>query len=277
MVFTMIPKLLFSIFLTTFIVKETHAFISLGFPASFCGRYDDTCLALSASFAEPIPNEFSRPLNTDRILKTSAGKQRRGYRDFQIAVEAEDVECAALATRFDLKNIESLKADLSISAPYTGGGSGTALTVQVDGKIMAKVTRTCVRTNEDFQVDLEIPISSIVKPVANNFNVDDFLDQQQDNENSQRKKQTKSNRKKNLRADRIHNMNDMMELQQMINQYEEDETFTGEGEIVEDESIYSMDTGALDVGELVAQAFWLNLDPYPKKPGSGPVEFSISG
>jgi len=33
----------------------------------------------------------------------------------------------------------------------------------------------------------------------------------------------------------------------------------------------------LDMGELVSQTFWLNLDPYPKKPGSGPVEFTISG
>jgi hypothetical protein len=47
--------------------------------------------------------------------------------------------------------------------------------------------------------------------------------------------------------------------------------------LVEDESIYSLLTGTLDVGELVAQSFWLNLDPYPKKPGSGPIEISISG
>ena len=47
--------------------------------------------------------------------------------------------------------------------------------------------------------------------------------------------------------------------------------------LVEDESIYSIDSGVLDVGELIAQSFWLQLDPFPKKPGTGPIEYEITG
>ena len=46
--------------------------------------------------------------------------------------------------------------------------------------------------------------------------------------------------------------------------------------LMEDESIYPID-GLLDVGELVSQLFWLKLDPYPKKPGTDPVQKSITG
>jgi hypothetical protein len=47
--------------------------------------------------------------------------------------------------------------------------------------------------------------------------------------------------------------------------------------MVEDPAIYSSTTGILDVGELVAQSFWLQLDPFPKKPGTRPVQMEISG
>jgi hypothetical protein len=50
-----------------------------------------------------------------------------------------------------------------------------------------------------------------------------------------------------------------------------------EDAMIEDENIYSATTGKLDVGELVAQVFWVNLDPYPKKPGTSPVVYEISG
>merc|ERR1711935_280055 len=46
-------------------------------------------------------------------------------------------------------------------------------------------------------------------------------------------------------------------------------------EIVEDLAIMGND-GVLDVGELVAQTFRLKLDPYPKKPGTEPVRYSIT-
>jgi hypothetical protein len=54
--------------------------------------------------------------------------------------------------------------------------------------------------------------------------------------------------------------------------YDEEE----DASLMEDEAIYCVN-GALDVGELVAQLFWLQLDPYPKKPGTTPVQRSITG
>jgi len=51
----------------------------------------------------------------------------------------------------------------------------------------------------------------------------------------------------------------------------------GAADVVEDEGIYSLSSDQLDVGELIAQTFWLELDWYPKKPGTDPMEFEISG
>ena len=49
-------------------------------------------------------------------------------------------------------------------------------------------------------------------------------------------------------------------------------TATAAATIVEDLAIFSSVTGILDVGELIAQSFWLQLDPFPKKPGTRPVQ-----
>jgi uncharacterized metal-binding protein YceD (DUF177 family) len=138
------------------------------------------------------------------------------------------------------------------------------LTVEVQGTIVAHLTQTCVRTNEDFEVDVEFPVESVVKPMSNTFV---FEEQGEDKPAKATKKPTK------LRSDRLYNMNDIMELQEVLGRIDEEEDST----VVEDEAVYSLATGSLDVGELVAQTFWLNLDPYPKKPGTGPMEISISG
>ena len=228
-----------------------------------------------------VPNEFSRPLNTDRILKTASGKQRRSHRNYETTIEANEDECSALAGRFGIKSLECLKADLSLSLPSSGAqgaGGGRVLTVQVEGTIAASLTQRCVRTNEAFDMKVEIPISVIVKPVSMNFQwqgADD--DSEDETPSSASNKSNKKKPKKNLQLDRSLNLSgDMTELQQLINQQQEEIVF-GIDDILEDESIYSLATGNLDIGELVAQTFWLNLDPYPKKPGSGPVEFTISG
>lgn len=212
-------------------------------------------------------NEFSRPLNTDRILKTSSGKQRRAYRDYQTTIEATPEECLALAERFELKTLRSLKAELSLTPPphYNSQGGGY-LTVQVEGSILASLIQTCVRTNEEFEVTVEFPLSAIVRPVSMNFRFEDKR-----NEPEPEKKKNKSKK-----SDRIRQVNDISDLQQRIQQQVDEYDF-GTDDMVEDESIYSLSSGMLDVGELVAQTFWLNLDPYPKKPGSGPMEFTISG
>ena len=217
-----------------------------------------------ASLLDPFPNEFSRPLNTDRILRTATGKQRRSYRYYQTTIEATAEECSKLATRFELCHLESLKADLLLSLPshYNSRGGG-ALTVQVEGSILATLTQTCVRTSENFEVTVEFPLTVIVKPVSGVFESDE-----REIDDAQRIK-----KKKATRNDRSF---DTMELQQMIERQVDEFDFNVE-EIVEDEAIYSAASGMLDMGELVSQTFWLNLDPYPKKPGSGPVEFTISG
>ena len=66
---------------------------------------------------------------------------------------------------------------------------------------------------------------------------------------------------------------DVLELQKLL----QDDLGNEEDVLMEDESIYSTTGGFLDVGELVAQLFWLELDPYPKKPGTGPIQRSITG
>ena len=232
--------------------------------------------------SDQTPNELSRPLNTDRILKTSSGKQRRLQRDYRTIIHATTEECAALADRFDLKRLDSLRADLSLqpSQAYPSQQS-SYLTVQVEGSIVASLTQTCVRTNEDFEVTVEFPLSAIVKPVTIPGNILGMNNAGDETTTSKEKNQKRSNSK--IKTNRgTNNMNDMMALQQMIEEQEmERNTFSGkidlDDEALEDESIYSAATGILDVGELVAQTFWLNLDPYPKKPGTGPVEYTITG
>jgi hypothetical protein len=269
------------------ILGVAEGFCGLAFPAFTTSRSSSSSLeftcrsgrtwglfaAAEASPLTPIPNEFSRPLNTDRILKTSSGKQRRSYRDYRTTLEASPEECSALADRFDLKSLESLKADLSLTLPpHYSSQSGGYLIVQVEGSIIASLTQTCVRTNEDFEVTVEFPVSAIVKPISAGSSQLQADDREDDAPQIQKKKKSKNT----FRTDRLHNLSDMTELQQLINR-QEDEIEFGVDDVLEDESIYSLSTGNIDVGELVAQTFWLNLDPYPKKPGSGPMEFSISG
>jgi hypothetical protein len=71
---------------------------------------------------------------------------------------------------------------------------------------------------------------------------------------------------------------DVADLQSLLQDAEIDDTFdsSAAATLMEDEAIYST-TSLLDVGELISQLFWLQLDPYPRKEGSGPVQFSITG
>ena len=136
---------------------------------------------------------------------------------------------------------------------------------------MARLTQTCVRTGEKFDVDVEFPLIAIVRPLEL-FNqgkqeTEDLseLDNYLAKTNGSSKKQKKVNT-----PDRNINEMDMMEMQYLL------QDFDVEDDVMEDEAIFSTD-GTLDVGELVAQLFWLKLDPYPKKPGTGPINISISG
>lgn len=221
---------------------------------------------------EITPNEFARPLSTESILKTAGGK-RRVNKDYTIHLEATQAECQALAVRFGLSRIDELQADLSVRRPpqeVAGGYTNGLVAVQVEGIVFAKVTQTCVRTNDDFEVDVEFPLSAIVKPITHK--------KQKSEEEEiilrELKRSGGSSAEKNgVKADSLNNLNDAHQLQKLLQEIQSDEI----DHIIEDESIYSADSGKLDLGELVAQTFWLQLDPYPKKPGTNPISFSISG
>jgi uncharacterized metal-binding protein YceD (DUF177 family) len=80
-----------------------------------------------------IKLEFSRPLLTDRV-------PRKGSHE---VFAAEPAECAALAKRFDLPAINSLKAHL-IALPWRGGG------IKVTGTVEAELDQISVISLEKF-------------------------------------------------------------------------------------------------------------------------------
>jgi len=209
-------------------------------------------------------NEFSRTLNTGKILKTASGNRRRA-RDFKTTISATEEECRALTQRFGLNEVHSLEADVRISSSGFGGGSRSSglVTVLVEGTINANLTRTCVRTNKDFVGTFECTFESLVKPASNSFlrvEDDDAL------------YPSESKKKQRTKSAQLSSLDDLLDLQDAL-----DASENASEDILEDDHIYSISTGLLDIGELVAQNFWLTLDPYPKLPGSKPVEISISG
>jgi len=224
-------------------------------------RSSSTRFYAKRNAAVPPQNEFSRTLRPERILKQSGSQTQRGY---ETTVTAEPSECEALATRFDLSEISSLAADLSLRPTHQRSTS-----VQVEGTCRATVTQRCVRTNEDFQVNLEFPLFCVVRPVVPlSEQLPGDIREEKYRKTEPRGGQTTSYRPDSTNLDEM----DVLELQKMLQMDLSEE----EDVLVEDESIYATD-GLLDVGELVAQLFWLELDPYPKKPGTGPIQRSITG
>lgn len=265
-------------------------------PTALCMASDEDLLSgrTNSAFSR---NEFSRILHVDRIFRrrSSAGTlQQQQRRDHEVKVTADADECKALAKRFDLKGLTRLEADISFrpatEALSAASGASGSLPVEAEGTIEAHLTQTCVRTNEEFEVDVEFPIYAVVKPVTSNNDEDLrrlFLQQQQEEEaaaaaGGKKKKNKKKNKKPKgdvfHENKKVHNLSDIFDLQAAIQEAEffgDDET--GAADVVEDEAIYSLSSEQLDVGELIAQTFWLQLDPYPKKPGSDPVSWEISG
>lgn len=217
------------------------------------------------------PNEFSRPLRTGAIL----GPRRREY---TIDISAKEEELEALAKRFSLSSIKKLSADLVLSSDHHNGSAGVEC-IQVRGDIVATVTQTCVRTNEDFEVDLAFSMNSIVKACGmredeadlGGLSVADIEGALNAGGGSNRRKANKVRKEGSVRNSRqsLETMR-LREIEELLKDFDIEE------DIVEDESIFGMD-GLIDVGELVAQTFRLKLDPYPKKPGTGPVNYSITG
>ena len=230
--------------------------------------------------ADVPSNEFSRTLQVDRILKAKRGATAAAIRNaYSVTIEADETECRALAQRFDLSAIASLSADLQLRPSLLSQGGVSSSSVEVEGSCKATVTQRCVRTNEDFDVQLEFPLVCIVRPVIPTTSSQDALNvdsrNDREGENAQRRKQPSSGGSKNTfrLPDRNIDEMDVMELQRMLQL----DMSNDDDLLMEDEAIYSLDDGLLDVGELVAQFFWFKLDPYPKKPGTGPVQISITG
>lgn len=147
--------------------------------------------------------------------------------------------------------------------------------VAVEGNVMARVTQTCVRTSEKFDVDVEFPLFAIVRPIASIFSDDeeDNLSELEGFFEEERRSRSKKGKRKDKAVttpERNVNEMDVAELQRLL------QDFDVEDDVIEDEAIYSID-GTIDLGELVSQLFWLKLDPYPKKPGTYPIKTSITG
>ncbi len=84
--------------------------------------------------------EFSRPERADTI-----GDEPR-----TVAIEASDVERAALAARFDLIAIDRLTGDVTVRRDAAG--------IVVEGRIVATVTQACSVTSDPLPVSVDEPI-----------------------------------------------------------------------------------------------------------------------
>jgi hypothetical protein len=235
-------------------VSTVEAFVQSPGRRMFCFCPSVGSISLGAARRNPeFPrNEFSRTLDPVR-LKTK--------RDYHMHVKATAEECKALAGRFELSDLSALEADLVLR------GDRMSMGIQVEGTVMATVTQRCVRTCEDFVVHVEFPLYSMVRPVMplSSLSSEDNLY----NDNVYQKE----SKKKSVRPqDRDLDDMDVLELQRML----QADLDVEDDVLMEDESIFPIG-GRLDVGELVSQLFWLQLDPYPKKPGTSPMRRSITG
>jgi len=233
-------------------------------------------------------NEFPRIIYIDRIFNNRRRTYNQQQRDHVVTIKADEKERLALAERFDLKGLTKLDAEISLRPAAEGltafAGLGS-FPVEVEGMIEAHLTQTCVRTNEEFEVDVEIPVYVIVRPVESNFEGQKLIDAQQQQPQPQEEEKSeeeesnynRGNKKKKNKKDKglhknkkVYNLSDVFDLQTAIQQADTFGSGTGAADIVEDEGIYSLSSDQLDVGELVAQTFWLELDWYPKKTRNWP-------
>lgn len=247
---------------------STDAFSIIG--ANIVRRESHSTLRLAKEKIEIPPNEFSRPLRTEVIL----GPRRREY---NIEISAEDNELKDLAKRFSLSKIAKLDADLSLKRDRNSSSPGVEC-IQVRGTIVSEVIQTCVRTNEDFEVGLEFDIFCTVKSSGmkeednlelggmSAAQIEGALGGGGGSKKGKRRRGGNDSRQNGVTLDQMK----MKELEGLLQDFDVEE------DIVEDETIFGCD-GFLDVGELVAQSFRLKLDPYPKKPGSEPVSYTITG
>jgi hypothetical protein len=269
-----------------FAVVKKFGFRASAMNCYYCRNTFQSPLVLNAAKgkkqleAELPSNEFSRTFQVDRVIKTRRGSGGSSSNVYPLSIEADESEREALALRFDLSSIANLSAVLQLRPSILKTGGVDSNSVEVEGSCKATVTQRCVRTNEDFEVDLEFPLYCIVRPVISHAMSQEssLLGMHQDSQNdnaevSLRKQAGGGASKKTYRIpDKNIGEVDVMELQRML----QFDLNNDDNIMMEDEAIYCLD-GPLDVGELVAQFFWFKLDPYPKKPGTDPVQISITG
>lgn len=218
-------------------------------------------------------NEFSRRYRDELVI----GPRRR---DYSVSIKATKEEREALAQRFRLSHIAKLEADLTLRRGDNASGSarGKGESIYAEGTVVATVTQTCVRTSENFDVDLEFNFFSAIRPVSASRNSEiggmDLTQIQKSisggSGGSGRRRKGKRDGKFVRAPEQQLDEMGMKELQDLL------EDFDVEEDVIEDEAVYSAD-GIIDLGELVAQTFRLKLDPYPKKPGTKPINISFTG
>ena len=201
-------------------------------------------------------------------------------------IEASEAECEALALRFNLKALSNLQANLALRPANYDRGSASS-NIYVEGKVSANVSQICVRTNEVFTADLEFPLECLVQPMSP-LSAAQLYGRNNEIEEEQKRPNKSSSSSQRKKAKTIHKKSvdemDLLELQRLLQEddmIQSTDLFFGEGgslddNILQDVSVYPSG-GMLDVGELVAQLFYLQLDPYPKKPGTDLFHASISG
>mmetsp|Transcript_38332 Transcript_38332/g.46271 ORF Transcript_38332/g.46271 Transcript_38332/m.46271 type:complete len:311 (+) Transcript_38332:137-1069(+) len=232
-------------------------------------------------------NEFSRVYTSDQILRPNKGSSRaRKQRDLEVSIAAENEELSKLALRFDLPDIASLKADVKLKRDTTNSERGVD-SISADGTMYVTVTQRCARTNEKFVSDLEIPLHAIAREVETDQPINDDWEEDVLKSNGEGKdtgferknsssgfgdnsKKGKNKKRKKRRDDKFSasNLNEM-DMEELQNLIMEEEARYGDVEIFEEPNIFT--NGVLDVGEMVAQCFLGSLDPFPKKPGTKPV------
>ncbi len=270
------------------------------------GNYETTTENTGPKNEGTLRNEFSRTIRVTNWFSASAASgvvgggglpnNRSRRRVVDLSITASPEERQALANRFRLTKITSLTADLVVQPAlgggnnaFEGGGRGGVTyngeCIEARGTVCAQVTQACVRTNEEFDVNLEFSFETVLRAMSTSSNSasdsNSSLSSQdvaalsasqigEGKSSSQSKRRVGKNQRgggvKGVRGGRETSSKDlgdkkMKELQDIFMEYEVTD------EIIEDESCFCTD-GIVDCGEIVAQMFRSKLDPYPKKPGS---------
>lgn len=150
--------------------------------------------------APPAP-EFSRPVDVETLGAPAAT---------HFDIRANPEECANLARRFGLDQLDSLAASVSVARNLAGD-------VGLSGQFKAEVVQTCVVTLEPVRATIEARFARVFSPSAQS-GTEPF-----------------------------------------------DEIFL---DPEADEPPEPLEGGVVDVGEVVAEALGLEIDPFPRAPGA---------